>query len=283
MAVDAQVLRFLLMARRNGVSLKRLAMIGRQSLRIDARTLERVLNEGGVAVSRRDAERLMTEADGFAEPLFRLLGARHIDSFDATAYERATVVHDMNLPIADEWKGRYTAVLDGGSLEHVFNVPCGLRNCLELVAPGGHFLAANPGNNQMGHGFYQFSPELFFRVLSAANGFEHTRVIACESTAARRWYEVRDPEQAGARIYLINGRPTQLFALSQKTTTRPILAAAPQQSDYSAKWKRGARAKTGWKYRLSPALRERLRLLRAAFRSPFPAKSYRKMDWREAA
>jgi hypothetical protein len=31
--------------------------------------------------------------------------------------------------------------------------------------------AVTPANNQMGHGFYQFSPELFFRVFSQENGY----------------------------------------------------------------------------------------------------------------
>ena len=38
-----------------------------------------------------------------------------------------------------------------------------------------HFVRITPANNFFGHGFYQFTPELFFRIFSAANGFEVER------------------------------------------------------------------------------------------------------------
>ena len=57
-------------------------------------------------------------------------------------------------------------MIDSGSLEHVFNISQALRNCLEMVESGGHFISIGPANNAMGHGFYQFSPELYFRILS---------------------------------------------------------------------------------------------------------------------
>src|SRR5438477_418150 len=79
--------------------------------------------------------------------------------------------HDMNEPIPDKFKETYTAVLDGGSLEHVFNFPVAIKNCMEMVKVGGHYLAITPANNFFGHGFYQFSPELYFTVLSKENGF----------------------------------------------------------------------------------------------------------------
>jgi 2-polyprenyl-3-methyl-5-hydroxy-6-metoxy-1,4-benzoquinol methylase len=65
----------------------------------------------------------------------------------------------MNLPISETLRQRYSVVYDGGKLEHVFNQPQALKNCMEMVRVGGYFLQTNTANKFMGHGFWQFSPE----------------------------------------------------------------------------------------------------------------------------
>ena len=109
--------------------------------------------------------------DRFCEPMLEKLGAT-VDSVDANAFEGANIIHDLNRPMPVELQGRYDVVFDGGTLEHVFNFSTAMRGCLELPEVGGHFIMTSPANNQMGHGFYQFSPELFFRIFSEENGYE---------------------------------------------------------------------------------------------------------------
>lgn len=70
----------------------------------------------------------------------------------------------MNREIPGDFIEKYSMVLDGGSLEHVFNFPVAVRNCMQMLQVGGHYLAITPANNFMGHGFYQFSPELYFSI-----------------------------------------------------------------------------------------------------------------------
>ena len=217
MALSDQELKFFLAARKHGVSLERFCMIGRQALRIDPGALRKVLHEGGIVLTSEETQALYVENQGFAEPVLRLLGASEIESIDASTYEQASIVHDMNQPIPETLKNRFTAVLDGGSLEHVFHFPRAIANCLEMVAVGGHFLAATPANNWMGHGFYQFSPELFFRILTPENGFALERMIAVEQKAFAPWYEVMDPARAGGRVKLTNHRPTCLLVQAARS------------------------------------------------------------------
>jgi SAM-dependent methyltransferase len=188
----------------------------------------------------------MTEENGFAEPLLRLLGAEQICSIDASSYEHASVVHDLNQPIPDALKDAFSVVIDAGTLEHVFNFPTAIRNCMEMVRVGGHLLLMTPANNFMGHGFYQFSPELFFRVCSGENGFEIMKAILCEVDAEAPWYEVVDPARAQRRVELVNCRPAYLLVLARRVRRVPILAVTPQQSDYTALWQApGGKADTG--------------------------------------
>jgi hypothetical protein len=278
MALTDQEVKLLLAARTSGVSLERFCMIGRQSLRIEPGPLRRLLHQVGIVLSREQTAEMYAQAQGFSEPLLRLLGASEIDSVDASTYEQATIVHDMNEPISEHLKNRYTAVLDGGSLEHVFNFPCAIANCMEMVAVGGHYLAVTPANNLMGHGFYQFSPELFFRVFAPENGFVIQRVIAYEALPGAAWYEVVDPARAGGRVKLANSRPTYLFVQARKTAHVRVLSVTPQQSDYAAKWSGQKKKEQRFKIKLPLAVRLFVRELRSRFLSPFDPRFFRKVE-----
>jgi 2-polyprenyl-3-methyl-5-hydroxy-6-metoxy-1,4-benzoquinol methylase len=142
-------------------------MIGRQGLRCDPVLLKQLFTAFRIPFSNMDG--LAVKGNGYAEPLLEMLGAKEIVSIDASAYEGCSIVHDMNQPISEHLKARFDLVLDSGSLEHVFNFPVAIKNCMEMVRLGGYLVTMNPANNCPGHGFYQFSPELFFRVLSETN------------------------------------------------------------------------------------------------------------------
>ncbi len=81
-------------------------------------------------------------------------------SLDCSDYEHCDIVHDMNRPIDPSHHGTFDVVIDGGSLEHIFNFPVAVANCMNLVKVGGSVFIFTPANNHMGHGFYQFSPDV---------------------------------------------------------------------------------------------------------------------------
>jgi hypothetical protein len=275
MGFDVQGIKFLLAAHRNGVRFDRTAMIGRQELFIDSVTLQRLLRSSNLAGSPMETERLLTEANGYAEPLLRRLGAQHISSVDASHYEQASLVHDMNHPVPDPLKSAFTAVIDAGTLEHVFNFPVALKNCMEMVEQGGHLLLMTPANNFMGHGFYQFSPELFFRVLSADNGYEVVRAIVCEASPDAPWYEVVDPAIAGRRVELLSSAPMYLLIQARRAREVRVFDVTPQQSDYTVLWQGNAGERLGSRTSGSSlplrAVRAITRRLGSAYRKVAPA------------
>lgn len=232
MGLDSRGITFLLYAKSRGVSFKTTATIGRQRFFVGARKFRRIMTQFGYGVTADAIGRLLNEAQGYAEPFLKMLGAEQIRSFDASDYEHATDIVDLNLPIADALKQQFSLVLDGGTLEHVFDFPTAIRNCMEMVAAGGHFLGITPANNYLGHGFYQFSPELFFRIFSEENGFRIVTMAVVEIGPWASWYEVRDPKMAGQRVEFVNARPTYLFVLAERTKIVPLFSARPHQSDY---------------------------------------------------
>jgi hypothetical protein len=89
----------------------------------------------------RDPAELRRESGGWGEAFFRLLGAQRVDSIDASSIEGASLIHDLNTPIDDSLKERFSLIYDGGTLEHLFNLPQALRNCMEMLRLGGYFVS----------------------------------------------------------------------------------------------------------------------------------------------
>ena len=245
MGLDIHGVRLLLGAKRRGVAFDRVLTFGRIELAVLPARVAEMLRAEGLPDAEVAARSSQEGAVWFAEPVFRALGAREVVSLDASAYQDASIVHDMNQPIADSFKGQFDVVFDGGSIEHVFNFPVAIRNCMELVKVGGALFIHTAANNCMGHGFYQFSPELFYRVFSDANGYAVDRMILHGSGPYGSWYEVSDPAVIKSRVELISFMPTQLLLHVRRKAAVPIFAQAPQQSDYVVEWKKESAGSTG--------------------------------------
>jgi SAM-dependent methyltransferase len=52
-------------------------------------------------------------------------------------------------------------------MEHVFDVPAALRHVHRMLRIGGRAIFFSPANNTLEHGFYQFSPTLFYDYFKA--------------------------------------------------------------------------------------------------------------------
>jgi hypothetical protein len=233
MGVDAPVVKWLFGAKARGVDFSELATLGRQGFFPERRSLQSVFDQLSMGL---DATAFLRESDGYAEKFFQILGARHVTSFDKSDYQVATHLHDMNAPIDASLKNRFSAVLDLGTIEHVFNFPQAIRNCMEMVKVGGYFIQVTVANDFIGHGFYQFSPEVMYRVFSEENGFAMEAVALHEMLAGGKWYRMHDPTTLRHRVELTTRSPTYLLMLAKKAADVPIFAVWPQQSDYVTMW-----------------------------------------------
>ena len=234
MGLDSDGTKFLFAASSAGVSFSRTVTLGRQNFFPKTSQLQNLFDLRKAGVS---AIEFLTASGGYAEKLFEFLGAEEVVALDNSSYEGAAIVTDLNTPVASTVKSRFTAVLDGGCLEHIFNFPQAMKNSMEMLRVGGHFLGITPTNNFCGHGFYQFSPELYFRVFGESNGFKVRAILTKER---QTWFRVMDPERIGGRVEMQNTCPTYLFVLAQKTQEREPFLRAPQQSDYARKWEADA-------------------------------------------
>jgi hypothetical protein len=236
MALTKNCSTFLFFAKSLGVSFEKTLMLGRLTLNAGKEEIRL-----DIAKFKNNAKQLeeVIFKDGYSEPLFEILGASRTDSMDFSDYEKATVIHDLNQPVPGELKRKYTAVVDGGTIEHVFNFPVAIKNCMEMLQVGGHYIGITPANNLMGHGLYQFSPELYYNIFREENGFAMKKMIIVTQDAAgefSNWYEVIDPRKAKTRVLLTNSNHTYLMVLAEKKSEQLIFQKSPQQSDYEMVW-----------------------------------------------
>lgn len=186
------------------------------------------------------SEEQVREVSGetYADRLLCSMGAGSVESLDISDYEECGIVHDLNLSLDRGNHPTFDIVFDGGSLEHVYNIPVAVANLMRLVRAGGWYAAFSPANGNCGHGFYQFSPEFFFRSFDEANGFEPALGVFSEQTGRRRLYATEDPASARSRVGF-NGEGSVYFAFIARRggPEVPFSAGFPQQSDYRPRWK----------------------------------------------
>jgi SAM-dependent methyltransferase len=230
---------FLLRSKRAGVSFEACATIGRQGLDLSPSGVRGAFRAAGLEPPDRELT-LQLSSSEWAEPLLTHLGASTIVSFDASDFEGATERVDLNLPIPDRLRESFSCVIDVGTLEHIFNFPVAIQNLMQLVKPGGHLLLITPSNNEAGHGFFQFSPELLFRVFERRFGFALNEMLVHEpGRLPPRWYQVTDPAAVGSRAEFRSRKVTYMYVRSQRVGSVSLFDPFPQQSDYSAAWKHG--------------------------------------------
>jgi hypothetical protein len=234
--LDSNGIKLMLYVRRLGVDFTNVVTIGRQGMHLSYKQVQRQLSKFGLACPSEKTFGDLT----YCEPFFRFLGASAVESIDYSHYENATIIHDMNKPIEEGIKGRFSAVVDAGTLEHIFNCAVAIKNCMELVKVGGHFVGITPTNNFMGHGFYQFSPELFFAVFRAENGFEILKMIICEDYEDAPWYEVSKPSGGiKGRVTLVNHQPTYLMCIARRIACQgEPFRRGVQQPAYMEEWEK---------------------------------------------
>jgi hypothetical protein len=201
------------------------ATIGRQGLSLSAEYLRSVPNLSSEKTYGPFCEELLVDC----------FGVELVNSFDYSDYEGATHIVDMSKPI--NLQRKYDTVIDAGSLEHIFDVRQALENVSKLCAVGGQILHLLPANNYCGHGFWQFSPELFYSLYSESNGYKRTQAFLAISTEEKFWYEVKRPVH-GERAEFVSEVPLYIVVRTEKYAS-PVSYQSIQQSDYVYSWKRG--------------------------------------------
>jgi len=114
----------------------------------------------------------LTLAEGTARiadfSVFHALSDCKVVALDISDYEGAEIVHDLNVPLPDKYKGQFDFIFDGSSLDNIFNVTQALISLSELLRPGGRLLLYNASNSSP-TAYMQASPDWVFDYFAINN------------------------------------------------------------------------------------------------------------------
>jgi hypothetical protein len=205
--------------------------LGRQGLHISAGEIQGICQQYGLDN--------ISQCAGYSECLFQRLGFENVDSMDASTYENATIIHDLNKPMKDSKQFSY--ILDGGTIEHVFNIPQCLQTVINSLELGGLFVSITCNNNFSGHGMYQFSPECFLSAFSKTYGMEILEMyISRVDSPPEQWVNVNQRNKARTEDRILTNEPVYIVTIAKKISDSGVslLEECPQQFSYeTGDWK----------------------------------------------
>jgi SAM-dependent methyltransferase len=204
---------------------------------------------------------------------FKSLGFDEVSSLDASNFEGATFIHDLNeRPLPDNLRQSFDVIYDLGTLEHIFHLPNVLANIHDMLRVGGYVVHGAPCANAFQHGFYTFSPCFFFDYYRA-NGYEliesnlvryrvnkKQELVDCETLEC-----APDSEQLAILSY-IGSLDDRYYGINVtvRKTGRSTSDVIPQQGYYETVWGQQRDRLSSTSKHVAP--NSTLRLMRATFR-----------------
>ena len=229
----------------------RTLMLGRHKLPVQERYATRyqtALDRHGLDLRLEDC----LQDDGYCETFMRKLGFGEMEALDFSDYEGATILQDLNDPVPQALEGQFDFIFDGGTIEHVFNVPVALTSVFRMLGTGGRFVSANGMNGWPLHGLYQFNPDLVYSFWSRMCGCKVHGCMGVVKKPGRKDVQIafRDPAETGKRLRGKNfptGRVYLYYEVERLDSSQ--LGDRTLQSDYETRW---ATANNAAKTRFDP-------------------------------
>lgn len=162
-------------------------LIGRQTVYFSPEAILALLKEHGVDTKDRrpsdletgggstnnlpafNGQKLITDTE-----LFRLLGTPKILALDHSDYEGAEIIHDLTKPIPPNLEDCADFILDGSTLDNVFDPAMVIRNFAAMLRSGGRLITTNMMSNH--YEPYAILPALWYFDYFVSNGFSDCKV-----------------------------------------------------------------------------------------------------------
>lgn len=220
---------FLKRCKENGVVFDSLCTLGHQELYIKdglRSRLEKEVPTYSGAICRQQ----------YSDEMFRRLGAKDIGILDASGYENANIIHDMNLPVPEKYKEKFSCVFDGGATEHIFNFPIAIQNIMEMLKWGGYYIGCVPSDHLNGHGLYQFGAGLYTQLFSKVNGFELLEIGYSINENNKEFWRIKDIDKG--RIEVSSNKALMIYVVAKKIASSKADIVV-QEKYYEELWNAG--------------------------------------------
>ena len=189
---------------------------------------------------RWDVDNIPVEKRVFCEEKLKELGFGKVDSMDYSDYEGCSIIHDLNRPITID--NKFDFVLDGGTIEHIFNIPQVFENVIDLLEVGGIYCCLTVNNNFSGHGMYQFSPELFHCAFTEKYGMEIKEMYLAIEGSTYGWIDVWNNKHNDGINRTTSGfnttHPVYIIMIAKKISDKrdSLITSPPSQYGYTVEW-----------------------------------------------
>jgi hypothetical protein len=173
------------------------------------------------------------------DDFFKDLGCETVYTLDVSNYEGAEILCDLNQPISNNFNfiDHFDFIYDGGTFEHIFNIPVALSNLNKMLKINGFVMHCNPSNGFIDHGFYQISPNLYLEYYQI-NGYDEITCYVGDRFAGYRSYLVEKDlyrlvdKDFGVR----NALKAEVVFFGKKSDSTPKIQKSPQQGFYQSRW-----------------------------------------------
>ncbi len=158
--------------RTNGIDVKGLKEDG---IELDRNTIDRLQGY--------ETDKLITDA-----ALFKLLGVPKVLALDHSDYEGAEIIHDLTTPIPESLEACADFILDGSTLDNVFDPAMVIRNFAGMLRPGGRLITTNVYSNT--YEPYVMLPPLWFMDYFVMNKFADCKIYIVVSMAKAEFSQI---------------------------------------------------------------------------------------------
>jgi hypothetical protein len=219
--------------------------IGRQTVYFSPQDLARRLrdhcgevDEGVIEVDRSTLYRNLAGELATDRSIVRALGVppERIKALDVSPYEGAEIIHDLNQPIPDALRASADFIVDGSTLDNVFDPAMALRNYADMLRPHGRLIAINAWN--LRDSTYTACSPSWYLDYFVANGFADCKVYVCVGADRGTNVYWLDPTLVGlgkmqvrTPIFATWWRRPFVLVFAEKSAT-PGAPVIPTQSDY---------------------------------------------------
>ncbi len=179
--------------------------------------------------------------DEYSERFFEKLGFSSVDSMDFSEFEGASIVQDLSAPVPETLEQKFDVIYDGGTCEHIFDLPTAYRNIHKMLKPGGVLIGHSPCNNWVNHSFYQLNPEIVYGFWEKSLGYSilHCSLQPLLPMYANKVVMTTNPNETGKRPRLSGQLPNGGIILNyavRKPLEERHSSDKVYQSDYINQW-----------------------------------------------
>jgi len=159
MGISIATFKMLCELKKDGVHAGRICQLGRQKIHFTHKQAAGVLRKFNIDFDVNlfsEDDLTITDVE-----MFKALGYSAVESIDVSDYQEASLHADLNVRVKKDLHRLFDVIYDGGTIEHVFNVPMVLENIHKMLKENGIVIHGTPSTNHVDHGFYMISPTLY--------------------------------------------------------------------------------------------------------------------------